>query len=86
MYNKDILCGLMNIQSWPMLKTASSNKSTRIHVTKEYNNENTTNTLTNKWKAVNYKSIICHKSTNTIGALVMMCGRDEECFISVTTR
>jgi hypothetical protein len=40
---------------------------------------------TNKWKAINYKNIICHKSTNNIGALVTMCGRDEECFTSVRT-
>jgi len=67
---------------WPVLKAASSNKSIRIHVTKEYNNQNTTN----KWKAVNYKNIICDKSANNnIGALVTICGRDEECFTSVTT-
>jgi hypothetical protein len=47
---------------WPVLKATSSNKSIRIHVTKEYNNQNTTN----KWKAVNYKtSSVTNQLTTT---------------------
>jgi hypothetical protein len=34
---------------------------------------------------VNYKKLLCHKLANDGGALVMMCGKDEDCFPSITT-
>jgi hypothetical protein len=38
-----------------------------------------------KSKTINKKTIVYHKLVNDRGALVGMCGRDEECLPSATT-
>jgi hypothetical protein len=62
-------------------KKYKANKSKKTHVMEKHNNKDN---LT-KNKAINKKTIVYHKLVNDRGALVGMCGRDEECFPSTTT-
>ncbi len=77
----------------------ANNKSRRTQVTKGHNNQDTTNTLikikdTKKTttslinrKTEIKKDIICNKSANDGGALVMMCERDKKkCFPKHTSK
>jgi hypothetical protein len=62
-------------------KKYKGDKSKKTHVMEEHNNKDNPN----KNKTVNKKDIVYHKLPNDKGALVGMCGRDEECFPNATT-
>jgi hypothetical protein len=52
----------------PIHKKHKANRSMRTHVTKEHNNQDTTNTSI-EYKIINLKGVIYHKSTTNKGAI-----------------